>query len=220
MRSLAVIALILAAAGCSAPAAPSPADASGPPSAAPASSSPASPSPPSSPPSSPPPSSPPAASASSPTAAREEAEDIEGRFRLTLTLPRTTWASDEHITGEAVLALIDGDLAELSVAGNGPLEFVFTEIGGRREMGPAWDTVCDSARLTADIPIAGPIRKSGGYGEGEPDADFYRSFFTDPLVRLPAGDWDITAIAEFIDGRGCVGTDHSMRATVRVHVTE
>src|SRR3990172_6275787 len=123
MRSLVVIALILGAAGCSVPAARSPAEASGPPAAAPASSSPASSSPPDSPPT---------ASARSPTLAKEEAEDIDGRFRLTLTLPRTTWTSDEDITGEAVLALIDGDLAELSVAGNGPLEFVFTEIGGRR----------------------------------------------------------------------------------------
>jgi hypothetical protein len=98
---------------------------------------------------------------------------------------------------------------------------MFQEVGGHREIGPAWDTVCASARLAADSPITRPIRKSGGYSNDQPDADFYRSFFADPLVRLPAGDWDISAIAEFIDGRDCGAGDHySMRATVRVHVTD
>lgn len=135
-------------------------------------------------------------------------------------LPRTTWSADEAIEGEAVLALIDAESAELGVAGNGPIEFVFKEVGGSREMGPAWDTVCDSAQLTAASPIVRSIRKSGGWGDGQPDADFYGSFFADPHVRLPAGDWDISAVAEFIDGRDCASADrHSMRATVRVHVT-
>jgi len=176
---------------------------------APATSSPATPLPATSPPD------------SSPRAAGETAVQDDSRFRLTFTLPRTTWRAEETIEGEAVLALIDGDQAELGVAGNGPLEFIFQEVDGRREMGPAWDTVCASAQLAADAPITWQIRKSGGYGEGDPDLDFYRSFFADPLVRLPAGDWDITAVAEFIDGRDCRSEDHhSMRATVRVHVTE
>lgn len=157
---------------------------------------------------------------SSPSLATGTAEDVEGRFRLTFVLPRTTWSADEAIEGEAVLALIDAESAELGVAGNGPIEFVFKEVGGSREMGPAWDTVCDSAQLTAASPFVRSIRKSGGWGDGQPDADFYRSFFADPLVRLPAGDWDITAVAEFMDGRDCASADqHSMRATVRVHVT-
>jgi hypothetical protein len=117
--------------------------------------------------------------------------------------------------------LIDGGPAELGVAGNGPIEFIFREVGGRREMGPAWDTVCASAQLAADSPIVRPIRKSGGYGDDQPDADFYRSWFADPVVRLPAGDWDVTALAEFIDDRDCSSAAlHSMRATVRLRVTE
>jgi hypothetical protein len=157
----------------------------------------------------------------SPSPATGTAEDVDGRFRLTFVLPRTTWSADEAIEGEAVLALIDDELAELGVAGNGPIEFIFKEVGGSREIGPAWDTVCDSARLAAASPIVRSIRKSGGYGDDQPDADFYRAFFADPLVRLPAGDWDITAVAEFMDGPDCASADqHSMRATVRVQITD
>jgi hypothetical protein len=77
-----------------------------------------------------------------------------------------------------------------------------------------------SAELAIDRPIVRAIRKSGGYGEDQPDAEFYRSFFADPLVRLPVGDWDIRAVAEFIDDRDCsIGTNHSMAVTLRVHIT-
>ena len=156
----------------------------------------------------------------SPSPATGTAEDVEGRFRLTFVLPRTIWNADEAIEGEAILALIDDELAELGIAGNGPIEFIFKEVGGSREMGPAWDTVCDSARLTAASPIVRSIRKSGGYSDNLPDADFYLSFFADPLVRLPAGEWDITAVAEFTDGRDCGSADQfSMNATVRVQIT-
>lgn len=157
----------------------------------------------------------------SPTPATGTAEEVEGRFRLTFVLPRTTLSPDEAIEGEAVLALVDDELADLGVAGNGPIEFIFMEVGGSREMGPAWDTVCDSARLTAASPIVRSIRKSGGYSDDQPNAEFYRAFFADPLVRLPAGDWDITAVAEFMDGRDCATADqHSMRATVRVQISD
>lgn len=220
MRRLSVVALILVTAGCT-----SPGDASLIPTASaltgdatptastPTASATATPTEPAA--------SAPTEPSSSPVPVSGTAEQVEGPFRLTLTLPRTTWSSGEAITGEAALALVDGDLAELGVAGNGPLEFMFQEVGGPREIGPAWDTVCASAQLAADSPITRPIRKSGGYSTDEPDADFYRSFFADPLVRLPAGDWDISAIAEFIDGRDCGTADHhSLRATVRVHVTD
>lgn len=123
--------------------------------------------------------------------------------------------------GAAVLSLVDGDSIELGVAANGPIEFAFREIDGQREMGPAYDTVCASAVLDTARPIVRAIRKSGGYGEDQPDAEFYRDFFADPLVRLPAGDWDVSAVAEFIDDRDCsIGTHHSMAVTIRVHITE
>ena len=149
------------------------------------------------------------------------AVQVDGRFKLRFTLARTSWRSDEVIEGAAVLSLIDGDPLELGVPANGPIEFAFREVDSQREMGPAYDTACASAKLDVDRPIVRAIRKSGGYGEDQPDADFYRSFFADPLVRLPAGDWDISAVAEFIDDRDCrIGSHHSMAATIRVHITE
>lgn len=201
MRRPVILALMVVAAGCTSPGGASTSEPTTSPSAV------------SEAPASPPPAAPPSVRSGT-------AEQVEGRFRLTFSLPRTTWSSDEGIEGVAALALIDGDLAELSGASS-LLAFTFAEVDGRRQMGPAWDTICARYRLPAGSPIISPITKSGGYGEGDPDVNFYRSFFADPLVRLPAGDWDISAVAEFIDDPDCRGEDdHSMRATVRVHVTD
>ena len=63
------------------------------------------------------------------------------------------------------------------------------------------------------------VRKSGGFSADDPNADFYRSFFADPLVHLPAGDWTLTAVASLVDGYGGSGESYTLRAAVLVHVT-
>ena len=160
------------------------------------------------------------ASQAAPTADGQSAVQTDGRFELRFTLAKTSWRSDEAIEGAAVLSLTEGDPIELGGSAGGPLAFSFREAGGTREMGPAYDAACTAAKLETAHPIVVEIRKSGGWADDQPDADFYRAFFADPLVRLPAGDWDISALAEFIDDRDCAaGTQHSMRATIRVHIT-
>ena len=147
------------------------------------------------------------------------AVDVEGPFRLTFVLPRSTWMASEAITGQAQLALTAGDQVALSGSGGGLLGFGFAEVGGTRQMGPGWTADCRRYALAAAAPMTSAITKSGGWSEDQPDAAFYRGFFNDALVHLPAGQWDITAVASFIEGPGCGGTSHEMRATVRVTVT-
>jgi hypothetical protein len=60
--------------------------------------------------------------------------------------------------------------------------------------------------------------KSGGFAAEDPDAAFYRTFFADPLVRLPAGTWEITAVADFSEG-ACDGAHHTLRAPITVTIT-
>ena len=50
----------------------------------------------------------------------------------------------------------------------------------------------DYARLA---PVAIQFQKSGGYSADDPNAAFYRTYFADPVLRLPAGHWKLTAIA-------------------------
>ena len=60
------------------------------------------------------------------------------------------------------------------------------------------------------------IVKSGGFSADDPDAAFYRAFFSEPLVRLPAGRWEIAAVASFVVGDR--RPEHSLRASITVTV--
>lgn len=147
------------------------------------------------------------------------AEDVEGPFRLVFELPNTTWSAGEAIEGQATLSVVGAGMAEVSGSGGGLLGFGFLAVGGRRHVEPGWDLSCVLYRLAAGRPILSPITKSGGFSADDPDAAFYRAFLADPLVRLPAGDWQITAVASFVHGRECSGRSYLLTATVLVHVT-
>jgi hypothetical protein len=146
--------------------------------------------------------------------------DTAGPFRLTFALPRTTWASGDAIEGEALLALTAGNQAAIFGSGGGVLAFEFKQVGGDRHVDPVWTADCAPHVLTATRPIRSAITKSGGWSDDKPDAQFYRDFFADPVVRLPVGEWDITAVAMFVEGEGCGGASHALRATIRVRVTD
>jgi hypothetical protein len=147
------------------------------------------------------------------------ASATEGRFALAFTVDSATVPSSAEITGTARLTLLAPGGATFS-GSNSILGFEFSEVGGHhRLVAPVFDAVCAPHRITSNTPIDSPIVKSGAVIEG-PDADWYRQFLGDPTVKLPAGDWDITANADFFDGQGCTGQHLNMRATVRVHVTD
>lgn len=160
-----------------------------------------------------------AGSAPSPTSSAVTAEDVEGPFHLAFTLPRTTWSAGESIEGGSRLSLSALGPVTIRGSGGGLLGFGFAEVGGRRQMGPAMTADCAIHRIAGNEPIVSPITKSGGFSTDGPDAAFYQAFFADPLVHLPAGEWDITAIAEFTEDE-CGGPAHALKAAIRVRVTE
>jgi hypothetical protein len=102
--------------------------------------------------------------------------------------------------------------------------FEFDEVGGSRRVVPVSDAVCTVGDLNAQNPIIVPLTKSGGWVPEDPNAGFLQSFFANPQIRLPAGDWTITAIASFSEGN--CGDYHpqalpvqTLRAAVIVSVT-
>jgi hypothetical protein len=143
----------------------------------------------------------------------------QGPFRLTFTLPKAVWRTDEAIDGEARLGLAAGPDVGVGGSGAGLMGFGFAEVGGDRLMGPASTADCRPYTLSAAQPAVTGITKSGGWSEDDPNAAFYRTFLADPLVHLPPGDWDVTATADFVEGQGCDGAPHTMTATIRVQVT-
>lgn len=158
-------------------------------------------------------------SAPSASAGPASASVTQGRFTLTFTIERTNVRARDEIVGRASVALLAPGAATVTGAGTF-IGYEFTEVGGKgRHVEPGFDLACAPHQVTSGSPTELPIIKSGAVVEG-PDAAWYRDFLADPVVKLPAGDWDVTAIAQFFDGRSCAGQHLDMRATVRVHVTD
>jgi hypothetical protein len=152
-------------------------------------------------------------------AAARHAEDQQGRYRLVFELPRASWRADEAIDGRATLSVANGGGVDLGGSGGGLVGFGFAQVGGPRHVDPGWDTDCSPYRLEPGKPVTSAIKKSGAFSDDQPDAAFYRAFLADPVVRLPAGDWTISAVASFVEGKGCSGASRMMTATVTVHIT-
>lgn len=148
-----------------------------------------------------------------PGPARSEAGD--GRFRLSLTLPSATWEAGAPIDGEAMLELDEG-VVEIGGSGGGLISFRYSQVDGRLVVDPISTADCARHRLSAAEPLRVALDKSGGWSEEDPDAVFYREFLQADGVRLPPGQWDITAIAS----GGCDGSAAVfLETTVRILVT-
>ena len=144
------------------------------------------------------------------------AEAVDGPFRLVFELAKDTWRAGEPIDGRASLEITAGGV-ELVGSGSGLVLFGFRELDGRRQMGPGATADCKVYRLDAGRPLATGITQSGGFAGEDPDAAFYRAFFADPLVRLPAGRWEIQAFAFYAVG-ACGNPEDTLRAPLTVTV--
>jgi hypothetical protein len=154
-----------------------------------------------------------------PTALSAHAQTSLGLFRLTLDLPKTTWSSTESIGGTARLEDTGTGPFGLSGSIGGPLGFGLASIGGPYVLGPVYDDACHTQTIRPGFSLSAPLRKEGGYDADSPLASFYAGFFADPLYRLPPGDWDVSAWADFgVGSTDCGGPEYRMKATVRIHV--
>ena len=153
------------------------------------------------------------------TGESRRADERQGAYTLGFELPKTTWRSGEAIGGTATLHLASANSADVSGSGSGLIGFDFAELGGSRHVVPAQTSDCRPYRLDPDRPMESAIVKSGGFYPEQRDFEFYRSFLSDPLVRLPAGEWTIAAVASFTEGRGCTGKGRTLRAAVKVRIT-
>ena len=138
------------------------------------------------------------------------------RFQLDFSLPRTDWSTTDSITGEATLSFLGS--GSVSISGSEFIWYEFDEVGGTRHVTPIDDLICTYRDLSAQKPITSGITKSGGWLPDDPNAGFFQSFFANPQVRLPVGDWTITAISSFSEG-SCGDSVQTLRASVVVHVT-
>ncbi len=138
-------------------------------------------------------------------------------FRLTFQLPKATYGSSEEITGLASLTVLDGGSHDIWSSGGGVIGFSVKEIGGPRHLEFESDLSCVRYAATPDVPITTQLRKGGGYDLADPNAEWYRAFLTSSAFTLPAGTWEISAVARFSTSE-CGSEPRTMAAPLRATI--
>ena len=135
-----------------------------------------------------------------------------------LVLPHLDWSAGDAITGTATLSIADTSVPAVWGSGSGVLAFSYDQVDGSHHTGYGQTADCQAHPIGPAAPISHALARSGGFAGEDPDAAFLRSFFLDPQIHLPAGTWDVTALAIFLAEPGCAGPEHQIKATVRIAV--
>lgn len=144
------------------------------------------------------------------------AQDAE--FSLSLHADKATYRTTDPIVVSADLAFL-GLAPDIAVFGDtGLVAFAVKQLDGNLEMGPASDLMCAQQKIGRLTPLHVPFQKSGGFSGEDPDAPFWRAYFADPVLHLPAGTWQISAVANMSEGAGCTPPDHDLTASVTIQV--
>lgn len=116
-------------------------------------------------------------------------------FRLTATLPADRFAAGQAIDVATELVYEGPNVgASIWSSGSGPVFFALEQLDGPLEMGGGMNLDCSEHELRRGVPLRPPFSKSGGFTAEDPNAEFYRRFYVDPALRLPAGRWRVKAI--------------------------
>lgn len=143
-----------------------------------------------------------AAPAESPWEVVDSAHDVS--WILAIGSPKAQWAAGEAIDIRAVLTYVGpGQGAEYFGSGSGPLTFGLREIGGTRHLEGFMELDCSRHAMRSHEPLVVSQFKTGGYSADDPSAAFYEHLLADPLLRLPPGQWELTARAVFSMPPGC-----------------
>lgn len=110
----------------------------------------------------------------------------------------------------ATLRVKTGD-ATVWGSGGGLIGYEFVDATGAYSMAAVSRPDCAAYPITPEAPVTSPLWMSGAWKTAPP-----QQFSLDGRGRLPAGTWDLTAVAAF-GGTDCVGME-PVRASVRVTV--
>jgi hypothetical protein len=164
---------------------------------------------------------PPGASSANPPieAPSISASDESGDFRLELVVEQDRYRAGQPILADATMTYI-GPASSIGLLGSGTgiVTTSIRQLDGAIQQGGASTSDCVRYELLRDEPMHVPFSKSGGFADDDPLADFYRAFFEDPLLRLPAGRWEISASTGFYAGGEDCGDGEWIALTARVEV--
>ena len=117
-------------------------------------------------------------------------------FELKLYADKDTYTADEEIHIRATLEY-KGPADTVTVWHGLPYIGFWISDGGDFETGGATLTVLTSTELEKGMLYEFPYKKSGGYSENDPDADFWRAFYAEDALKLPTGTYTVSVSGAF-----------------------
>jgi hypothetical protein len=142
-----------------------------------------------------------------------------GNYQLTLSTEATQYAPNQPIAAVAELVYLGTE--DRVVVGNlwpGVIGFGLRQLDGTVRVDPAWHLQCLPFELRRNRTRRQSFNKSGVAGEAT-NASFYSSFFDDSQLRLPAGRWELYAMADLAPvGQMDCQDDITLRASTQITV--
>lgn len=147
------------------------------------------------------------------------AEDGDAQFKLTIEADQDRYRAGQQLRVTSTLRYL-GPNAGIVVSGSGTglVLFAIQRDDPPLQTEPAGTSDCRRYEVPAGIAVEHPFSKTGGWSEDDPNAGFYRAYFSSPDLRLPAGNWTISASTNFNEGADCTGPLHNLTASVKVTV--
>jgi hypothetical protein len=124
-----------------------------------------------------------------------------GDFTLTISATQASYVAGDPIDVEATLRY-DGDGTTVISSANSLLGFGLRQLDGSLQMGPGFRMSCRTWTIEPGQVESSQFVKSGGYDDTGPLADFWRSYFEDPALRLPAGAYELS-VTTSLGGPDC-----------------
>lgn len=147
--------------------------------------------------------------------------DVEndGTFELRLRAAQAVYLAGEVIDLSAEFAYL-GSEPSMFVSSFSPLVgFDFRQLDGTGGMSKVkiFDGMCRGMRLERGVFTDASVVKVGVHASEPVDNSWFDSFLEDPTVRLPAGNWRITAaLSVFTDA--CSAESHGLQASIDIKV--
>jgi hypothetical protein len=146
--------------------------------------------------------------------------DADQEFRLTISADQGRYRAGQLMDVSATLTYL-GPNAGIVVGGSGTGLIGFALESSEQpalRIDPAGTSDCRPYQMRRGVAVAHPFMKTGGFADEDPLAAFYRAYFASPELRLPAGTWTISAVANFLGSADCDGPQHTLNASVKVVV--
>jgi hypothetical protein len=145
------------------------------------------------------------------------AETRDDLFVLTIQSERSRYAVNEPIAFETTLVYVGApEQVTVTSSGGGLVGFSIEQLDGPVDALGGRDSDCREFQYRRGDLERIRFQKSGGFSNTDPMAAFWRAFYADPQLRLPAGEYRITAQALYA-GPGC-GEGATLEASIQIQV--